>query len=78
MMAAVIYQLWYCHLNYSDAYHILLMFFLHETFCILIKISLKLGVEDPIDSNTSLLVQAMVWHRAGAKQLPDAMINDLC
>ena len=43
-------------------------------FHILVEISLNLIPKDPIDKE-SLLVQVMVWHRTGAKPLPEAILT---
>ena len=46
---------------------------LNENVKIQIQISLKLVNRDPID-NKPVLVQVMVWRRAGDKPLPEPMM----
>ena len=47
---------------------------MNETFCILIRISLKFLLKDPID-NKSALVQVMAWRRTGDKPLPEPVLT---
>ena len=46
---------------------------MNETFCILIRISLKFIPEGSID-NKAALVQVMPWHQTGDKPLPEPMM----
>ena len=48
--------------------------FLNETFCNLIKISLKFVPRGPIDNNPAL-VQIMAWRRTGDKPLSEPMLT---
>ena len=49
---------------------------MNETYCILIKISLKIVPKDPID-NTLALVQVMAWRQTGDKSLPESMVTQV-
>ena len=51
-------------------------FFMNEKFCVLIKISLKIVPNGPIDNNPAL-VQIMAWRRAGDKPLSEPMPTQL-
>ena len=48
--------------------------FMHEKFCILIRISLKCVPKGPTDNNP-VLVQLMAWRRPGDKPLSEPMLT---
>ena len=47
--------------------------FVHENFCILIKISQKFVPKGSIDNNPAL-VKIMAWHQIGNKSLSEPML----
>ena len=58
----------------GDEFFIFMCISVNEKFCIVVKISLQIVPEGPIDNNPAL-VQIMAWRRTCDKPLSEAMLT---